>query len=185
MPTRPEQSIPLSDSTAANIMPAPPVARRMAAFLYEGVLLFGVLFVSGWLFSTLTQLRDPGHQGVWRLQIFLLLVLAIYFCWFWSHGGQTVAMKAWHVRVVDKNGNSLTQARALARFVLAWMWVLPALLASKLAGFHTGGSLYGLLLVGVLTYAALAWLHPQRQFLHDALCGTRLITWRPAIKHGA
>ena len=31
----------------------------------------------------------------------------------------------------------------------------------------------------VLVYALLTRLHPDRQFLHDALCGTRLVTWRP------
>lgn len=156
--------------------------RRMAAFIYEGVLLFGVLFLGSWLFSTLTQLRDPSRQGVLGLQFFLFLVLAIYFCWFWTHGGQTVAMKAWHVRLVTRDGKPLTQGRAIGRFLVAWLWVIPALLASKLAGFHTGGALYGLLIIGVMTYAGLALLHPQRQFLHDAICGTRLITWRPVLR---
>ena len=33
--------------------------------------------------------------------------------------------------------------------------------------------------VGVIAYALLALLHPQRQFWHDALCGTRLVDARP------
>jgi hypothetical protein len=32
----------------------------------------------------------------------------------------------------------------------------------------------------VAGYSALALLHPQRQFWHDAVCGTRLIDTRPA-----
>ena len=32
----------------------------------------------------------------------------------------------------------------------------------------------------LLAYAALARLHPDRQFWHDAACGTRLVDWRPA-----
>jgi hypothetical protein len=36
------------------------------------------------------------------------------------------------------------------------------------------------LTAGVLTYAALSCLHPQRQFVHDAVCATRLIHWQPA-----
>jgi hypothetical protein len=39
--------------------------------------------------------------------------------------------------------------------------------------------LFGSLSVGVLAYALLSHLHPQRQFWHDAVCGTRLVTWRP------
>ena len=43
-----------------------------------------------------------------------------------------------------------------------------------------GMAVFGLLFVGVLAYAALARLHPDRQFWHDAACGTRLVDWRPA-----
>jgi len=151
--------------------------RRLAAFTYEGVLLFGVLMLAGWLYSTLTQMKD-ARIGVTGLQLFLLVVLAIYFVWFWSHGGQTVAMRAWHVRLVDGQGRPVGQTRALGRFVLAWLWFAPALATAHFAGLH-GPAIFGVLLAGVLGYAALARLHPQRQFWHDAVCGTRLITWRP------
>ena len=177
MPT--QRDADTTSGSNASPLTTPSIQRRLAAFIYEGVLLFGVLFVAGWLYSTLTQLKDPGQQGTLGLQLFLLLVLGVYFVWFWSRGGQTVAMKAWHIRLVDREGHPLTQTRALARFALAWLWFLPALLTAKLAGLH-GGALFGLLFVGVLAYAALARLHPDRQFWHDVACGTRLVDWRPA-----
>ena len=158
--------------------PTPGVLRRLACFVYEGVLLFGVWMVAGWLWSALTQQRHALH-GRHGLMAFLFIVMTIYFTWFWSHGGQTVAMKAWHIRVVDRHGAELTQRRALARSLLAWIWVVPATAAAWLAGLHGLGSIIGLMIVGVLAYAALARLQPQRQFLHDMLCGTRLVDWRP------
>lgn len=158
---------------------APALRRRLAAFLYEGVLLFGVLMIAGYLYSSLTQQRHALH-GKAGLQAFLFVVLGIYFTWFWSHGGQTVAMKAWHVRLVDAAGRPVTQARALARYVLSWLWFLPALLAIWLADLHGGGVIFGMLLAGVLGFACLSFLRPDRQFWHDAVCGTRLVTWRPA-----
>lgn len=157
---------------------APGIARRLASFIYEGVLLFGVVFIAGYLYSTLTQQRH-AMQGQHGLQAFLFAVLGIYFIWFWSHGGQTVAMKAWHLRVVDLRGRALTHKRALARYVLSWLWFVPALLSVGLLDLHGLAAIFGSLFAGVATYAALAWLHPQRQFLHDALCGTQLITQRP------
>jgi hypothetical protein len=36
--------------------------------------------------------------------------------------------------------------------------------------------------VGVIAYGLSARLHPERQFWHDALCGTRLVIWRPAAR---
>jgi uncharacterized RDD family membrane protein YckC len=158
-------------------LPTPGVARRMAAFLYEGVLLFGVVFVAGYLYSTLTQ-QKHALQGQTGLQLFVFAVLAIYFVTFWSRGGQTVAMRAWHVRLVTANEAPVTPLRALARYLLAWLWFAPALIAARVAGLHSAAQIFTLLFVGVVAYALLAFLHPQRQFLHDALCGTRLVTWR-------
>lgn len=168
----------LAPGAAAMSLPAPGVWRRMACFVYEGVLLFGVLMISGYLFSSLTQQRHAlvGRHG---LQAFLFVVLAIYFVWFWSHGGQTVAMKAWHIRLVDRHGAPVTQARAFVRYLLSWLWFLPALVTLYTAGLHGGGATVGVLLAGVIGYALLALLNRERQFWHDAVCSTRLVTWRP------
>jgi hypothetical protein len=100
------------------------VMRRMAAFVYEGVLLFGVVMFAGYLYSSLTQQRHALH-GMHGLQAFVFVVLGIYFVWFWSKSGQTVAMKTWHVRLVDKAGQAVTQQRALARYALCWVWFVP------------------------------------------------------------
>ena len=152
----------------------------MAAFVYEGVLLFGVLMTAGLLFSGLTQQRHALH-GKTGLQAFLWVVLAIYFTWFWSRGGQTVAMKAWHLRLLRVDGQPLRQWQALQRFLLAWLWFVPAWGAANLAGLQGGAALAGVTLAGVLTYAGLAWLRPDRQFWHDAVCGTQVVDWRPAL----
>ncbi len=160
---------------------APSLARRLAAFVYEGVLLFGVLFIADYLFSALTQQRN-AMQGRAAGQAFLFIVLGIYFSWFWSRSGQTVAMKAWHLRVVDAAGRPLTQGRALARYLASWLWFLPALASAYFAGLKTTGAIFGSLLAGVLAYVLIARLHPSRQFLHDLLCGTRLVSFDPMKK---
>lgn len=153
----------------------------MACFLYEGVLLFGVVMIAGYLFSSLTQQRH-ALSGRHALQAFLFVVLGIYFVWFWSHGGQTVAMKAWHVRLLDRHGRPVTERRALARYLLSWMWFMPALAALSTGVFEGGGAMAAVVLTGVLGYALLALLHPKRQFWHDAVCGTRLVHWKPAAR---
>ena len=158
----------------------PGLGRRLAAFVYEGLLLFGVLMAAGYLFSTLTQQRHALH-GKAGLQAFLFVVLAIYFTWFWSRGGQTVAMKAWHLRLLRVDGQPLRQWQALQRFLLAWLWFVPAWGAANLAGLQGGAALASVTLAGVLTYAGLAWLRPDRQFWHDAVCGTQVVDWRPAL----
>lgn len=166
-----------AEAAQATGLPTPGVARRMAAFVYEGVLLFGVVFAAGLVYSTLTR-QDHALRGQTGLQVFVFVVLALYFVTFWSRGGQTVAMRAWHVRLVTAGGAPVSRWRALLRYLLAWLWFAPALIASHLAGLQSATQIFTLLVVGVFAFAMLALLHPQRQFLHDVVCGTRLVTWR-------
>lgn len=154
---------------------APGLARRLASLMYEGVVLFGVVFVAGYLYSSLTQQRN-ALMGMHGLQAFLFLVLGIYFIWFWTHGGQTVAMKAWHLRVVDRQGQVLSQVRALARYLLSWLWFVPGLLLIVIFDLKGAGAVFGTIVAGMLAYGLLSRMLPDRQFLHDWLCGTKLIT---------
>jgi uncharacterized RDD family membrane protein YckC len=170
-----------SRASAANTAPTPNLPRRLACFVYEGVLLFGVLMIGGLLFSGLTQQRH-ALQGRHGLQAFVFLLLGIYFVWFWSRSGQTVAMQAWHIRLVSHDGRPVHQLCALARYLLSWLWFTPALLWAWATGLTAAGPFFALLCAGVLTYALLSKLHPQRQFWHDALCGTRLITQHPPLR---
>lgn len=157
----------------------PSLKRRMAAFVYEGVVLFGVVFGTAFLFGTLTQQRHALH-GQHALQAVLFVVLGCYFGWFWTRGGQTVAMKAWHIRLLDMHGQPLTWPRALVRYCLSWLWFAPALLSVWLIGAGSSGAIFGVLLAGVVAYALLTRLHPTRQFLHDVLSGTQLLTQKPS-----
>ena len=158
-------------------MTAPSLRRRLAAFVYEGVLLFGVLMIAGWLFSTLTQQRHALQQRH-GLQAFLFIVLGIYFAWFWSHGGQTLAMKTWHIRLERAGGGPVSQPRALARYLASWLWFVPALALAWWLGWHSSGMVFGALCGGALAYAASSRLRGDRQFWHDVLCGTRLVDTR-------
>lgn len=161
-------------------MSAPaPLLRRLASFLYEGVLLFGVVVVAGLVYATVTDQRHAliGQRG---LQAWLFVVLGVYFVGFWVRQGQTLAMRTWHIRLVKADGGALTPLRAGVRYLLCWLWFLPALALLHGAGLKGGWQFSGVLIAGVLTYAALARLHPQRQFLHDVIAGTRLVDARPA-----
>lgn len=158
---------------------APSLPRRMACWLYEGMLLFGVVFIAGYLFSTLTQTRNALDNRHLQ-QGFLFVVFGIYFVWFWAKG-QTLAMKTWHIRLVDSHGKPVTQTRALARYVLSWLWLLPPLAAG---GWYqlSGGELTVITLGWVSIWALLSRFHAQRQFLHDALAGTRLVHYKPPVQ---
>ncbi|EJN07821.1 RDD family protein [Herbaspirillum sp. YR522] len=164
-------------------MTTPSLRRRLSSMLYESMLLFGVLFMSGWLFSTLLQQRHALYLRH-AMEAWLFVVLATYFIWFWTHGGQTLAMKTWRFRLVGADGAPVSRWRAALRFLLAWLWILPGLaLASTL---HQGQWMLILVpAVNLLLWAATVLLDPQRQFLHDRLAGTRLIDARPPARTAA
>ena len=160
-----------------NPLVPPPLRRRMACFVYEGVLMFGVVMLTGLLYAGLFQQRH-ALQGQRGLQLFVVVVLGLYFVTFWTRGRQTLPMKTWHIALVSAGGGPLGAGRAVARYAASWLWFLPALLVGHLTGIKGGWPLAGLIGAGVLAHAATIWLHPSRQFLHDRLCGTRLIDTR-------
>jgi uncharacterized RDD family membrane protein YckC len=135
------------------------------------------VFMAGYVFGTLSQTRNAMDNRP-GLQAFLFVIFGIYFTWFWSKG-QTLAMKTWHIRVLDTQGQPLTQTRALCRYVLSWLWFLPPLAVG--GAFSLPGAELAVILVGwVLVWALLSLFHAQRQFAHDALAGTRLVHFQPA-----
>jgi uncharacterized RDD family membrane protein YckC len=154
-------------------LPAPGLRRRLAAFVYEGVVLFGVLMLAGFVYSLTTGQRH-ALSGRGGMQVFLFVVLGIYFVWFWTHGGQTVATKAWRLKVVGPDGGNPSVARAIARYLLSWMWFVPALLTVQGYGLQGTGRVAVVLGIWVVGYALLSLLLPGRQFLHDRLAGTRV-----------
>src|SRR5512134_3012526 len=87
---------------------------------YEALLLFAVAFFAAWIFYFASGGADTTRPGAARLelQVFILAVFAAYFLWSWLRGGQTLAMKAWKIRLVD-----VTPGKALLRFFLACVLV--------------------------------------------------------------
>ena len=167
-------------AVVASDLTAPRLRRRLAAFLYEGVLLFGVLVIADYLFASLTQQRHALYLRQAGMA-FLFVVLGIYFGWFWSRNGQTLAMKTWHIRVVTRDGGPLTQTRALIRYLAAWLWFLPPLaFVYWLGPQRVGGpGTAAVVLTYIAAYPVLSKLHPSRQFPHDLIAGTRLVSSRP------
>lgn len=125
--------------------------RRIICLIYEALLLLAVLFIASFVFHLI--FRDTNAVYFRPLfQFYLLVIMGYYFIWFWTHGGQTLAMQTWKMRIVSADGGSLTKRQAITRYLLA---------------------LVGILLFG--TGIIWALFDRDRQFLHDRLAGTRII----------
>lgn len=163
-------------------LPTASLFRRMSCWLYEGMLLFGVIFIAGYLFGTLTQTRHAMNNRL-GLQFFVFLVLALYFTFFW-HKGQTLAMKTWHLKITALDGQTLTQKQALLRYLFAWVWFIPPLIV---VGVMDGSSLQGIgaLMLWVPLWAGLSKLHSDKQFWHDHWARSRVVDTRGEIDPSA
>lgn len=149
--------------------------RRFASMMYEGVLLFAVVFLAGYLFDTLTQSRSGLtlrglRQGV------LFLAIGVYFVMCWRYSGQTLPMKTWNIRLVDRDGRTPPLKRLVLRYVLIWPIPLLAALLVQGASHLTGYRSTDMLIV-FAPFTVFFWtgFDPQGQFLHDRLLGTRLV----------
>jgi uncharacterized RDD family membrane protein YckC len=127
--------------------------RRLASMFYESLLVTAVL-IFGWIFphillAAFAQAKAPA----WLIQAHLFLLLLLYFAWFWLHGGQTLAMKTWKIRVANADGGPVRPAQAVLRYMAAWF-------SLGVAG------------IGILW----ALVDRDGQFLHDRIAGTRLVS---------
>ena len=165
------------EAAAAAATTTPSLARRMASFVYEGLLLFGIGLVPGAIGALFVALTGHQHplQSDAALRVITFGIYAIYFTWFWSARGQTLPMQTWNLRIVTNEGTPLSQPRALARFVASCAWFAPAALLATLNGWTRWQGLAAAC-IGAVAYALLALLHPRRQFWHDAVCGTQIIS---------
>lgn len=120
----------------------PGLARRLAALLYDLIVLFGMLLLATTLViipaSTLsgTEVRLDG----WLMILFRVYLVAIsygFVGYFWVHGGQTLGMRAWRLRLVQDNGQPLSRGATWRR--LFWATLIPAPVGLLLIPFDPQG----------------------------------------------
>jgi uncharacterized RDD family membrane protein YckC len=153
--------------------PAPTIPRRLISMVYETLLGFAVLFLPFLIFEVATHASHAPVIEHMR-QALAFLVLGAYFIHQWSRQGQTLAMKTWRIKVERPGHAHLSLQTAVVRYLLSWMWIAPAALASLVFGLQHWQAL-GAIGAGVLLWSATALLDKDRQFLHDKLTGTRLV----------
>lgn len=130
----------------------PPLGRRLLCLVYEGLLLTAVILLASGLATAISEITGIGpHRAITRITILAFCVA--YFNWHWLAKGQTLPMKTWRIRVESVTGSALTPPQALLRFTYALI-TYP---------------LFGLTIIWAL-------FDNDRQFLHDRLAGTRLVS---------
>ncbi len=103
--------------------------RRLAAALYDSLLL-----VALWMLGTFLILPfyhgEAVPSGSWWYPLYLISITGLFHAWFWSHGGQTLGMRAWRLWVTDETGEIPSFRLGLWRYacsLLAWFSLLGLL----------------------------------------------------------
>ena len=166
-------------------IPTPSIGRRLLCMMYEALLLTAVEALVVAVFLLITQNRhSPTIDHARNATLFL--AAAAYFIHFWTDSGHTLAMKTWRIKLVQPGFGRLPLRIAAARFMLAWGWFLPALMACYALNLNPKtdmAAIGGVILAGIAAWALSAFFDKDRQFLHDRLLGTRLILLpKPAKK---
>lgn len=86
--------------------------RRLLAFTYDAFLLFSVLFVFGAIAVALNHGESVNPR--YFLPV-IFLVSIVFFAWFWAHGGQTLGMRAWKLKLTGKQTLEVSWKQALLR----------------------------------------------------------------------
>lgn len=142
--------------------------RRLAAVVYDGLLLLAVLFVAtalalglavALLGGAAVKLKNP-LVGNPFFQTYLLFICFFFYGGFWTHGGQTLGMRAWRLRIQRRDdGRGIGWWQALARFLLGSVWLPVMLFLYRLLGLSSSLSL----VAGLGTLWITLWLRwPDR-----------------------
>ena len=87
--------------------------RRLAALFYDCLLLIAIYFVITAIVISLNEGEAVEH---WTYKMFLVLVAYLFFDWFWRHGGQTLGMRAWRIRLEGHENESITMKQTFVRY---------------------------------------------------------------------
>lgn len=140
-----------------NTVTPPGLARRALAMLYDGLLLIALWFgVSALVLGMSAGLLAEPDRPLWLASIHrisLVLVTVGFFGGFWTHGGQTLGMRAWRLRLVSSPDQGAVN----------WKQSLLRLASACLSVGAFGLGFFWM------------WIDPKRRTWHDRLSGTQLI----------
>lgn len=149
------------------------LTRRLAAFVYDAVLLIAMWMVVGLILVLFTHFTGIALPVVLWLAL-LLIAAGAFYVHFQSITGQTLGMQTWSIQLRTHVGTPVTRTRATIRYVVAAAQWLALLALIGIARNH------GEWIATAITAIVVLWItssqfHPRRWMLHDWLSGTELV----------
>ena len=98
--------------------------RRFGAIFYDSFLLLTVLFVASFIIVIPTGIK-PQDPFFFLFQLYIFAIAYLFFAWCWTRSGQTLGMRTWKMKVVNKDGTIINYKTALLRFIVSIISWLP------------------------------------------------------------
>lgn len=117
-----------------DLAPPPGFFRRFAAQSYDLFLLLALLFLATALLLPFTDGEAISARQTLIYRIYLVVISFFFYGWFWTHGGQTLGMRAWKIKVLTLDQKPINWKQASLRFataIVSWglfglgfLWIL-------------------------------------------------------------
>jgi uncharacterized RDD family membrane protein YckC len=107
-------------NTPAPGFPAANLLRRLMAIVYDSLVLIAILMLAALPPVLLIGGAMPNALLRIAFQLYLFGVIFLFFGWFWVHGGQTIGMRAWRLKILTNDGQTISWRGAGLRFMWAW-----------------------------------------------------------------
>lgn len=127
--------------------PRATLVKRLAAMTYDVLVAVAVAMCAGMLITVIliillehgvldmqgkvhtTEVIQTSTLYSYVIQTWVLLWVTGFFLWFWKHGGQTIGMRAWRLKIQSTNEHPIGYPRALLRMVtslggISTLWII-------------------------------------------------------------
>ena len=162
-----------------NALPSPQFWRRVSCCLYEQLVLLGVIALTFLVPNLGLGILFGISLPSWLTFLYLYAVLGIYFVWYWTKSGQTLAMQTWRIRIIDQYGHTLKKRQAFWRYVYGSLWIIPCVLLQWAFHLEKWQIIEMLFAVALFIWPLSMYLDRKnpmlRQSLPDRFSGTRLV----------
>ena len=162
-----------------NALPSPQFWRRVSCCLYEQLVLLGVIALTFLVPNLGLGILFGVALPSWLTFLYLYVVLGIYFVWYWTKSGQTLAMQTWRIRIIDQHGYALQKRQALWRYIYGSLWIIPCILLQWAFHLEKWQIIEMLFTVALFFWPLSIFLDRNkplsRQSLPDRFAGTRLV----------
>ncbi|WP_369411760.1 RDD family protein [Polynucleobacter hallstattensis] len=162
-----------------DLLPAPQFWRRVSCILYEQLVLLGVIALTFLLPNLGLGILFGVSLPSWLTFLYLYAVLGVYFIWYWTKSGQTLAMQTWRVRMIGPGGYKLTRRQAIWRYFFGSLWLVPCVILQWLFELQRWQIIEMLFAIALFLWPLSIYLDRVkpllRQSLPDRLSRTRLV----------